>query len=42
MLELIDRHGRSVAAHPDRGQPLLQIARLPFAAAVVPPLQQVA
>ena len=42
MLKLIDGNGRPVAAHADRGQPLLQIARLPLAVAVVPPFEQVA
>ncbi|MGA2702511.1 MAG: hypothetical protein ABSH35_15630 [Isosphaeraceae bacterium] len=42
MTKFIDGHGRTVAAHADRGQPLLQVARLPFAGVVVPPLQQVA
>ena len=40
--QLIDRNRRPVAAHPDRGEPLFQVARLPFTRAVVPPLQQVA
>ena len=39
--KFIDGDRRPVAAHPDRGQPLLQIARLPLAVAVVPPFQQV-
>ena len=38
MPKLIDGNRRAVAAHSDRGQPLLQVARLPFTGAVVPPL----
>ena len=41
MPKFIDGNGHPVAAHPDRGQPLLQITRLPFAAAVVAPFEQV-